>query len=281
MLDNSVAPNVWYINDRRAMEARPISAKEFTDVDSAPEANHLLDFLIKIDEMRELSEIRAHTFQDIPSGMGVDIGCGAGGVVAELTARGYDVVGVDASSAAVAQAHKRFPHCRFMVGNSYRLPFGSGSLAWYRAERVFIHLSDPVQAFAEAYRVLAQGGRITLVDPDFDSVVYSSTNTPVTRAVVRSMADSIGNGKAGSRSPQQLASAGFSEISTRIIPLTFTDLDTALTTLIQPSIRTALEGDAISHGEACELLDELTGQYLRGAFLASVSMFITTATRCR
>jgi SAM-dependent methyltransferase len=53
----------------------------------------------------------------LPGGLVVDLGCGSGIVAADLSAAGYDVLGVDQSAAMVALARQRAPAARFVVGS--------------------------------------------------------------------------------------------------------------------------------------------------------------------
>jgi len=60
----------------------------------------------------------------IRTGLVVDVGCGSGIWAAELTRRGYDVVGIDISSSMIELARKRAPAARFIQASflSAKLP---------------------------------------------------------------------------------------------------------------------------------------------------------------
>jgi len=60
----------------------------------------------------------------IRGGLVVDLGCGSGIWAAELTRRGYDVVGIDISSPMIKLARKRAPAARFIQASflSAKLP---------------------------------------------------------------------------------------------------------------------------------------------------------------
>jgi SAM-dependent methyltransferase len=61
---------------------------------------------------------------DIRSGLVVDLGCGSGIWAAELTRRGYDVLGIDISRPMIELARKRAPAARFINASflSAKLP---------------------------------------------------------------------------------------------------------------------------------------------------------------
>ena len=51
----------------------------------------------------------------VKGGLIVDMGCGSGILAAELTAAGYDVLGIDLSKSMIALARKRAPQAHFLV----------------------------------------------------------------------------------------------------------------------------------------------------------------------
>jgi SAM-dependent methyltransferase len=93
-----------------------------------------------------------------------DVGCGPGHVTAHLRELGLDVFGIDLSPAMVAEASRRYPDVRFVVGSLTALdvPDGTlaGALAWYST----IHLAPATlpAAFAELRRALAPGGQLVV-----------------------------------------------------------------------------------------------------------------------
>ena len=57
----------------------------------------------------------------ITAGLVVDLGCGSGIWARELAQSGYDVLGVDVSSAMIRLSKKRVPRGRFMKGSLFRI----------------------------------------------------------------------------------------------------------------------------------------------------------------
>ncbi|HNC01036.1 MAG TPA: class I SAM-dependent methyltransferase, partial [Leptospiraceae bacterium] len=65
------------------------------------------------EEVSFLDEIyRKHKVQTV-----LDIGCGTGEHVSALQGLGYKIIGTDSSKAMIEQAIKRFPQCKFEVGD--------------------------------------------------------------------------------------------------------------------------------------------------------------------
>ena len=90
----------------------------------------------------------------------LDIGCGTGRAAAELAERGSRVWGVEPEPEMAARARERLSTVK--VAPAERLPFKDG---WFDRALMWLvaHLVDRPRAFAEAWRVLAPGGRLAIV----------------------------------------------------------------------------------------------------------------------
>ena len=93
-----------------------------------------------------------------PRGLTLDVGCGEGRLTRELSARGYEVVGVDASTALVEEARSADPSGRYEVASIDSLPFADGAAGLAVCVNVLPHVDDLQAAGAELARVLAPGG---------------------------------------------------------------------------------------------------------------------------
>jgi SAM-dependent methyltransferase len=93
-----------------------------------------------------------------PRGLTVDVGCGEGRLTRELSQRGYDVVGVDASTALVDEARSVDPSGRYEVASIDALPFADGNVELAVCVNVLPHVHDLQAAAVELARVLAPGG---------------------------------------------------------------------------------------------------------------------------
>ncbi|MER8157846.1 methyltransferase domain-containing protein [Streptomyces sp. NPDC094472] len=137
-----------------------------------------------------------------PGARAVDVGCGAGRAVAELTERGARVTGVDADVRMVAVARERWPGADFRVADAGRLPLGDGTVHGYRADKVLHELPDPAAALAEARRVLVPGGRVVLVGQDWKALVVDADGAAMIRTIVHAPAP---HHRARPREPHPLA----------------------------------------------------------------------------
>lgn len=90
----------------------------------------------------------------------LDLGCGEGRLPRDLKARGYDVIGCDASETLIRYAREADPEGQYLVANSAALPFDDGSMDLVTAFMTLHDMDDLDEAVREVARVLAPGGRL-------------------------------------------------------------------------------------------------------------------------
>lgn len=100
----------------------------------------------------------------LPSGGCVlDLGCGPGRDIALLSARGFQVVGVDLSTGMLQEAQRRGVSAAGLVCADMRaLPAAPSAFAgvWASASLLHLERADAPVALAECARVLRVGGRL-------------------------------------------------------------------------------------------------------------------------
>jgi len=103
----------------------------------------------------------------------LDAGCGTGFLSFELAARGHRVTGVDFAPAMVAEARRkaaaRGVAIRLEAADAEQLPFAPGSFDLVISRHVLWTLPHPEAAIDEWIRVLRPGGRLVVVDGQFDA----------------------------------------------------------------------------------------------------------------
>lgn len=102
----------------------------------------------------------------------LDAGCGTGFLSLELAARGHRVTAVDFAPAMLAEARRkaaeRGASIRFEEADAEQLPFASGSFDLAISRHLLWTLPHPEAAIDEWMRVLRPGGRLVIVDGQFD-----------------------------------------------------------------------------------------------------------------
>ena len=102
----------------------------------------------------------------------LDVGCGTGFLALELAARGHRLVGVDFAAAMIEEARRKAGErglpVRFEEADAEQLPFAPASFDLVISRHVLWTLPHPDAAIGEWIRVLRPGGRLAVVDGQFD-----------------------------------------------------------------------------------------------------------------
>jgi ubiquinone/menaquinone biosynthesis C-methylase UbiE len=104
----------------------------------------------------------------------LDAGCGTGFLTFELAARGHHVIGVDFAPSMVAEARRKseergLSSVEFEEADAEQLPFRPASFDLVISRHLLWTLAHPEAAIDEWIRVLRPGGRVVVVDGQFDA----------------------------------------------------------------------------------------------------------------
>lgn len=222
----------------------------------------------------------------------LDVGCGPGDVALALaddagpTGR---VVGIDASAEMIAVARRRAVGAacptQFRVGDATSLDEPAGVFDAVRCERTLQWLDDPAVAVGEMARVLAPGGRLSLIDTDWSTFRIDVGDADLARRVARAMSAER------TRAAQVGSSLGHLATAARLIVVDETSA-TQHWTSWDPDARPAPDGCFSMRSLAADLVD--TGQLdaadvdrfvvtihdaaRHGRFTMSLQMFAIVAT---
>jgi 2-polyprenyl-3-methyl-5-hydroxy-6-metoxy-1,4-benzoquinol methylase len=99
----------------------------------------------------------------------LEIGCGTGDFLVEARTRGFEVFGIEFSSAAAATANERLGSIVVETGEVHETHFGDSSFHVVAFADVIEHVRDPVRFLRQIHRFLRPGGLLFLVTPSIDS----------------------------------------------------------------------------------------------------------------
>jgi SAM-dependent methyltransferase len=105
----------------------------------------------------------------------LDLGCGEGRVARDLTDLGHHVTATDVAPSLLAAAEAAGSAERYVVADGAALPFEDGAFDQVVAYNVLMDVPDVPAVVAEAARVLAPGGTLTvsIVHPFFDRGTFT------------------------------------------------------------------------------------------------------------
>jgi ubiquinone/menaquinone biosynthesis C-methylase UbiE len=103
----------------------------------------------------------------------LDVGCGTGFLSFELAGRGHRVTSVDFAPAMIAEARRkaaaRAVSIRFEEGDAEQLAFAPAGFDLVISRHLLWTLAHPEDAIGEWVRVLRPGGRLVIIDGQFDA----------------------------------------------------------------------------------------------------------------
>ena len=152
----------------------------------------------------------------------LDIGSGPGFLADEMAAEvGTEgaVHGLDPSEAMLAIARRRETGVEYAVGDANSLPYDDETFDAVVSTQVYEYVPDMPAALTEARRVLRPGGRLLILDTDWDAVVWHSSDRDRMLRVLEKWNDHLADPYLPRRLPALLRDAGFELASTTIIPI--------------------------------------------------------------
>jgi SAM-dependent methyltransferase len=152
----------------------------------------------------------------------LDVGVGPGFLAAEMAEevgpRGR-VCGVDVSDAMLALAARRDAPVELARGDALSLPFADATFDALVSTQVYEYVADMPAALAEARRVLRPGGRLLILDTDWDSIVWHSRDRDRMQRVLERWNAHLADPYLPRRLPKLLRDAGLDLEQVSIFPI--------------------------------------------------------------
>jgi arsenite methyltransferase len=216
----------------------------------------------------------------------LDVGAGPGLLAVEMAAEvgpagRVHAVEPSGSMRELARARRRPPgaaHVEVRDGSADALPLPEASVDVAVSTQVFEYLSDVPGALAEVHRVLRPGGRLLLLDTDWDSIVWHTRDDARTARILAAWDEHLVDPHLPRTLAPALRAAGFTAVLTQVLPLLNVGYDpntySAMTAATIAEYVTGRPG--ISGADAREWLDDITSLGEAGFFSLNRYAFLAT-----
>lgn len=194
----------------------------------------------------------------------LDIGSGPGFLAAEMAQAvepAGHVHGVDPSESMLALSARRDTPARFQAGGAFDLPFEDASFDAAVSTQVLEYVEDVPRALAEARRALRPGGRVLVLDTDWASIVWHSSDDERMEHVLDAWKEHLADPYLPRRLGRLLQDAGFEPPSCAVVPLLNRGYDPNTYSVgLAPIIAAFVSGRrGVSEEEAAAWADDLAG----------------------
>ncbi|MCP5057137.1 MAG: methyltransferase domain-containing protein [bacterium] len=217
----------------------------------------------------------------------LDVGVGPGLLVhdmAKIVGEKGRVAGVDASDAMVGISENRcadMPWTDYHKADATSLPFDDASFDVVTSSQVYEYVADMETALAEVHRVLRPGGRVFILDTDWDSVVWQTRDRARMRRVMDAWDGHLHDPHLPARLGALLEAAGLQVTHREAIPIVNPSLHSHCYSF---GILAAIQGFVAGSGEvnsdeAQAWADELRALGESGEYFFSINRYVFGALR--
>ena len=216
----------------------------------------------------------------------LDVGVGPGFLCADMAAmvgKSGRVAGIDQSEDMLKIAGERcasFPWTDLRLSDATDLPFEDESFDLVTSTQVYEYVPDVATALAEVRRVLEPGGRVWILDTDWDSVTWATSDRARMRRVLDAWDAHLHDPHLPSTLIPKLEAAGLRVTGVEIIPLVNTSLHPHC---YSGGILGSIQGFVASQGfpaeEALAWADEQRARSAQGEYFFSINRSCFGAVR--
>lgn len=164
-------------------------------------------------------------------------------------------------------------------GYGHAIPLGDQSVDFSYTRFVLQHVPQPERVISDVFRVTRSGGRFCAVDSDDGLVIFHPEESRVSRLLADAQATQAAQGGdrfVGRKLQSLMLQGGFTNIRTRVLTLTSTELPFPVLFNILLGYKASLLGDAV---DARALFEDLSADVAAGRRLVVAGVFIVTGER--
>ncbi|MEV6342492.1 methyltransferase domain-containing protein [Actinoplanes sp. NPDC051851] len=271
------------------MEPAQKERTPFSDIDglTAEMSEIVLAALTEMGQHPEIRRVRRTGLDALRPALGqrlLDAGSGNGEVARRLAAeagpRG-EVIALDYSAAltTVARAGHDQTNVRYVTGDVCALDLPDDAVDGVWCERVLQHVDDADRAIAELIRVTRPGGRICLIDTDWDSLAFDGVPAALGATVIEQVSGHFTPKQRdmGRTLRRRLVAAGLTGLTATPVTCLFGSPDSAAVVLPMVNPRVPEETWATPPGLRDEWLGRVEAAGARGDFLAVLTIWVVAA----
>lgn len=217
----------------------------------------------------------------------LDVGSGPGLLLRDLAlsvGTGGKAVGLDMSAPMIAIASRRcegLPQVALRQGGANAFPFADATFDVAVSTQVYEYVPDMAGALAELFRVMKPGGRILILDTDWDSLVLHTEDRPLQQRILKIWDEHLADAHLPATLSPKLRAAGFQITRREIIPLFNAEYHAnSFSAGVLDGIRGFVAGrSGVSKEEADGWAQSLRDLGARGEFFFSINRYVFQAVR--
>ena len=193
----------------------------FGALDISEDAEFLItsmDNLFAVDAIKAIKGRAINSLQ-LSSGKSVlELGCGLGEdaeSIGKLVGETGHVIALDASELMISEAkiRSKAKQVQYVVGNANQLDYADDTFDACHIDRLLVSQKIPKQVLKESIRTLKKGGRISVTDCDFGSIVIHPYNAEIIPILIKQLQDIIENPLMGRQLHALFKESGFVDVS--------------------------------------------------------------------
>lgn len=220
----------------------------------------------------------------------LDVGVGPGLLahdLARMVGETGRLVGLDPAPAMLKMARTRLaamPYAECVEGDAASLKFADASFHAVVSTQVYEYVAALPKALSELHRVLKPGGRVLILDTDWRSIVWHSSDGKRMERVLAVWDDHLSNPHLPATLGAALRRAGFSVTRVEIVPMLSPHWQpVSYAAGIMRSIRGFVAANCERHGLEADVVQAWYDDQLRlaerGEFFFSLNRYAFVATR--